>query len=290
MFTGLGKKQADTDLEMVVQGGMMSQKAKEGGKSVFYLPVMSSFFCWVSCLQRSLTGNIWQRHHWNQELVFGERERSGHEYITFPCEWLGPSMNTLLTVCAWVWGENPMAGPFELEFGFLGQRQQLDEISAWTRVSLGIERPWYLLSPEYGTVSAAVKSKRFSFLKPLLTLCKQMGFTTCRVHLLPTLHFVHHVLKIIWKYIFSMMADYFLWFLYHSDRCFYHIFLLLHVQVVWFLIIMVGTDGDLQAVTGVSVLPWCPRHSAAVKDGAHLHQLQWCFTCLQKDPNHLFSI
>lgn len=44
MFTGLGKKQADTDLEMVVQGGMMSQKAKEGGKSVFYLPVMSSFF------------------------------------------------------------------------------------------------------------------------------------------------------------------------------------------------------------------------------------------------------
>lgn len=101
MFTGLGKKQADTDLEMVVQGGMMSQKAKEGGKSVFYLPVMSSFFffCWVSCLQRSLTGNIWQRHHWNQELVFGERERSGHEYITFPCEWLGPSMNTLLTYC-----------------------------------------------------------------------------------------------------------------------------------------------------------------------------------------------
>lgn len=43
MFTGLGKKQADTDLEMVVQGGMMSQKAKEGGKSVFDLPVMSSF-------------------------------------------------------------------------------------------------------------------------------------------------------------------------------------------------------------------------------------------------------
>lgn len=27
-------------------------------------------------------------------------------------------------------GENPMAGPFELEFGFFGQRQQLDEISA----------------------------------------------------------------------------------------------------------------------------------------------------------------
>lgn len=90
-----------------------------------------------------------------------------------------------------------MAGPFELEFGFFGQRQQLDEISAWTRVSLGIERPGYLLSPEHGTLRAALKPKNFSFLKPLLTLCKQMGFTTCRVRMLPTLHFVHHVLKII---------------------------------------------------------------------------------------------
>lgn len=30
-----------------------------------------------------------------------------------------------------------MAGPFELEFGFFGQRQQLDEISAWNTCESG---------------------------------------------------------------------------------------------------------------------------------------------------------
>lgn len=43
MFTGSGKKEADTDLEMVLEVEMKSQKVEEGGKSVFYLPVMSSF-------------------------------------------------------------------------------------------------------------------------------------------------------------------------------------------------------------------------------------------------------
>lgn len=93
------------------------------------------------------------------------------------------------------------------------------------------------------------------------------------------------------------MGDYFLWFL-----SLWQMFLsyLLAVAVllrcagclvpVGFLIIMVRTDGDLQPVTGVSVLPWCLRHRAAVKDGARLHQLQWSFTCLQKDPNHLLAV
>lgn len=43
MFTGSGKKEAATGLEMVLQVEMKSQKVEEGGKSVFYLPVMSSF-------------------------------------------------------------------------------------------------------------------------------------------------------------------------------------------------------------------------------------------------------
>lgn len=43
MFTGSGKKETGTDLETVVQVEMKSQKVEEGGKSVFYLPVMSSF-------------------------------------------------------------------------------------------------------------------------------------------------------------------------------------------------------------------------------------------------------
>lgn len=63
-----------------------------------------------------------------------------------------------------------------------------------------------------------------------------------------------------------------------------------YIVPVCFLIIMVRTDGNLQPATGVSVLLWCLRHSAAVKDGARLHQLQWSFTCSQKDPNHLLAI
>lgn len=59
---------------------------------------------------------------------------------------------------------------------------------------------------------------------------------------------------------------------------------------VCFLIIVVMTDEVLQPVAGVSVSPWCPGHSAAVKDGTHLHQFQWNFTCLQKDANHLLAI
>lgn len=96
---------------------------------------------------------------------------------------------------------------------------------------------------------------------------------------------------------FQWMADYFLWFL-SLWQMFLSYFLAVTVLLpcagcivpVCFLIIMVRTDGNLQPATGVSVLLWCLRHSAAVKDGACLHQLQWSFTCLQKDPNHLLAI
>lgn len=96
MFTGLGKKQGDTVLEMVVQVEMKSQKVEEGGKSVFYLPVMSSFITGFP-VYRGASQGIFGRDTTgirNRCLV---REKVG-------CEWLGPSMNTLLTYCLWMNG------------------------------------------------------------------------------------------------------------------------------------------------------------------------------------------
>lgn len=90
MFTGLGKKQADTDLEMVVQGGMMPQKAKEGGKSVFYLPVMSSFIVGFP-VYRGASEGIFGRDATGIRSWYLVREREvGMNTLHFPVNGWGP--------------------------------------------------------------------------------------------------------------------------------------------------------------------------------------------------------
>lgn len=85
---------------MVVQVELKSQKVEEGGKSMFYLPVMSSFIVGFP-VYRGASQGIFGRDTTgiNNWYLVRERQRSGHEYIRFCCEWLGPSMNTLLTAC-----------------------------------------------------------------------------------------------------------------------------------------------------------------------------------------------
>lgn len=86
----MGEKWADTDLEMIVQGGMVSQKAKEGGKSMFYLPVMSSFFVGFP-VYRGASQGIFGRDAtgiWSWYLV---REREvGMNILHFPVNGWGP--------------------------------------------------------------------------------------------------------------------------------------------------------------------------------------------------------
>lgn len=190
-----------------------------------------------------------------------------------------------------------MAGPFELEFGFFGQRQQLDEISAWTCESGDRETGISPVTRTWPTESSS-KIKELFLFKTSAYLVQADGIYNLKNAYVANFAFCPPCFKNKFKiHSFQWMADYFLWFL-SLWQMFLSYFLAVTVLLpcagcivpVCFLIIMVRTDGNLQPATGVSVLLWCLRHSAAVKDGACLHQLQWSFTCLQKDPNHLLAI
>lgn len=101
MFTGLGKKQADTDLEMVVQGGMMSQKAKEGGKSVFYLPVMSSFIVGFP-VYRGASEGIFGRDATGIRSWYLVREREKWAWIHYISLWMAGALYEYITYCLWM--------------------------------------------------------------------------------------------------------------------------------------------------------------------------------------------
>lgn len=90
-----------------------------------------------------------------------------------------------------------MAGPFELEFGFFGQRQQLDEISAWNTCESGDRETRISPVTRTGHTESGSKIKELFLFKTPAYLVQADGFTMCRVYMLPTLHSVHHVLKII---------------------------------------------------------------------------------------------
>lgn len=152
-------------------------------------------------------------------------ERGGHEYIMFHCEWLGPSMNTLLTAWGWMWGEKSYSR--SLWRASLGQRQKLDGISAWTSASSMIEIPGLVL-PEWGTPTAAVNAKSLPFSKPLHTLLQPKGIyilqTAYIANLAFCLPFFKNNLK---KYWFQLREDIISLGFCHLVRYLCHIYLLL---------------------------------------------------------------
>lgn len=164
VFTASGKKQADTVLGKVVQVEMKSQKVEEGAKSVFYLPVMSSFIAGFPVYRGASQG------------IFGKNAPGIRNWYllregvvgTNPSQvngWGPPGMHYLLPMdeCGGkkILQQLPLKSFFEAAAGrdFCSKLCKLGDLETGTRAD----------------TERAGSSKSLSFPKPLLTVVQANG-------------------------------------------------------------------------------------------------------------------